>query len=90
MIIEKPVGILNEVEKFLKIPQFFTSEHFEDSGQKGYPCFKLDEESRSKCVWKRSKPHPELNEESLNYLRNHFRPIIDNFERQTGMRLNLS
>ena len=91
VFVEEPVKILNKIEEFLGIPHYFTNYHFDFSGRKGFPCFKLDEESRSQCMSKgKARDHPELNEESLNYLRNHFKPIVEEFERKTGMKINLS
>ena len=89
--IEDPVKILNEVEKFLGLPSYFTTEHFDFSGKKDFPCFKLNNNSGSQCMDKnKARKHPVLNEESLNYLRSHFRPIVTSFEKQTGMKLRLS
>ena len=91
MFIEQPVKVLNEIEEFLGIPSYFTKDHFDFSGRKGFPCFKLDEESRSQCMSKgKARDHPDLNEESLDYLRNYFKPIVEKFESQTGMKLRLS
>ena len=91
VFVEEPVKVLNEIEEFLGIPSYFTKDHFDFSGRKGFPCFKLDEESRSQCMSKgKARDHPELNEESLAYLRNYFKPIVEKFETQTGMKLRLS
>ena len=66
-------------------------DHFDFSGRKGFPCFKLDEESKSKCMAKnKARDHPVLNEESLIFLRKHYKPIIDSFQVQTGLTVNLS
>ena len=91
MFSENPVKVLNEVENFIGVPRYFTRDHFDFSGRKGFPCFKLDEKSKSQCMdKKKARDHPELNEESLIYLRNYFTPIVDKFKDQTGMQLKLS
>ena len=83
--------MLNKIEKFLEIPQYFTVDHFDYTGRKGFPCFKLDEKSRSQCMSKvKARDHPKLNQESLTYLRNHFKPILNNFKSQTGVNIKLS
>ena len=88
---EDPVKILNEVEKFLGLPSYFTTNHFDFSGRKGFPCFKVHKNAKSQCMRKnKGRKHPSLNKESLDYLRNHFRPIVESFEQQTGMKVRLS
>ena len=86
-----PVKILNQIESFIGIPKYFNENHFDFSGLKGYPCFKLDETSHSACMGKnKARDHPELSEKSLKKLRRHFRPILDKFKEQTGLDLKLS
>ena len=69
VFVEEPVKVLNEIEEFLGIPSYFTKDHFDFSGRKGFPCFKLDEESRSQCMSKgKARDHPDLSEERLTYL----------------------
>ena len=88
---KNPVKILNQIEAFIGIPQYFNENHFDFSGLKGYPCFRLDESSLSECMGKnKARPHPELSEESLDKLRRHFKPILQKFKEQTGLKLSLS
>ena len=57
-------------------------------GRKGYPCFTLD---KNGCAGKeKARVHPELHQETLTMLRNHFAPMLTKFEIQTGMKLALS
>lgn len=87
----KPVEILNKIESFLGVKSFFTSDHFDFKGLKGYPCFKLDKKSHSSCMGKeKARKHPELSEESLDILRRYYRPILDKFKEQTGIDVPLS
>ena len=88
---KNPVKILNQIESFLGLPHYFTEDHFDYSGLKGYPCFKLDAASSSECMGdEKARPHPQLNESSLEKLRKHFRPMLDKFRTQTGLDLHLS
>ena len=58
------------------------------SGRKGYPCFKLE---KNGCAPKsKGRKHPELEEETMRFLRKHFRPMVRTFEQQTGMKLELN
>jgi len=89
--VRNPVSTLNQVEDFLKLPTFFTKDHFDFSGKKGFPCFKLDEASLKYCMGNhKARDHPKLSEESLQILRNHFTPILEKFKKQTGIELELS
>ena len=57
----------------------------------GFPCFKLNKRTASQCMGgNKGRAHPELNEESLDYLREYFKPILEDFQKQTGMKLRLS
>ena len=91
MFSENPVQVLNEVVDFIEVPRYFAWDHFDYSGRKVFPCFKIDEKSKSQCMdKKKARDHPELNEESLIYLRNYFKSILENFQNQTGLQLKLS
>ena len=85
----EPVQILNEIEDFLGVNRFFTDSLFDFSGKKGYPCFKLN--NNSKCMSnEQGRDHPPIGSESLEYLRKYYQPILDDFEDKTGMKLSLS
>ena len=86
---KEPVDTLNEIEDFLGIQRFFSDSHFDFSGKKGYPCFKLND--YAECMNNnKGREHPQMNTESLNYLRKHYKPILDSFKTQTGMEISLS
>ena len=38
----------------------------------------------------KARDHPDLSEETLEYLRNYFKPILEEFKSQTGMTVRLS
>lgn len=85
----EPVKILNEIEDFLGVERFFSDSLFDFSGKKGYPCFKLN--NNSKCMSdEQGRDHPLIGSESASYLRRYYRPILDNFEEKSGMKLSLS
>merc|ERR1719270_2403509 len=87
---EKPVLILQKIEHFLETPAFFSKKHFDYTARDGFPCFKLNKRSASQCMGgNKGRAHPELNEESLDYLREYFKPILEDFQKQTGMKLRL-
>ena len=86
-----PVRVLNRIEKFLGVPRYFTEQHFEFSGRKGYPCFKLDPDSHSRCMGdKKARDHPELSDKSLNILRRYYKPKLEKFKARTGVDVKLS
>ena len=86
-----PVRVLNRIEKFLGVPRYFTEQHFEFSGRKGYPCFKLDPDSHSRCMGeKKARDHPELSDKSLNFLRRYYKPKLEKFKARTGVDVKLS
>ena len=71
---------------------FFTNmcseKNISSLGRKGYPCFTLE---KFGCAGKnKARKHPKLNKETLTFLRNHFAPMLEKFEAQTGMKLELS
>ena len=60
----RPVETMNKVETFIGVEHYFTKDHFDFTGRKGYPCFKLDTESLSSCMGTgKARQHPELKEE---------------------------
>merc|ERR1712032_806630 len=62
-----PAKVLQKFEKFVGIPNFFTDDHFDFSGKKGYPCFTLDPNG---CMSSsKAREHPELKKETMRFLR---------------------
>ena len=58
------------------------------SGKKGYPCFTLDPDG---CMSSsKAREHPELKKETMSFLRKQFTPILRTFDKQTGMKIELS
>ena len=60
-------------------------------GRKGYPCFKLDVNSLEKCMGaNKAREHPDISSDTRDYLRKNFKPMLDEFNRKTGMNIRLS
>ena len=58
------------------------------AGRKGFPCFKL---TRENCMGKnKARTHPKIRSETLQYLRDIFKPILVEFNTKTGMNIRLS
>ena len=76
------------IYRFIHILKNYVHDHSISSGRKGYPCFTL---VTNGCADEnKARKHPELHQETLTKLRNHFTPMLKKFERQTGMKLELS
>ena len=61
------------------------------AGRKGYPCFNLDEDTIRGCMGSgKARDHPEIKLETVNYLRNIYRPMLEEFNKKTGMNIRLS
>ena len=90
-LIEDPLQEIKNVEKFLRIPSFFSKDHFVYPEEKaGFPCFKLGDEAEADCMGKgKGRTHPPLDEETKDFLRKRFRPMLDVFKKQTGIVLEL-
>ena len=65
--------------------------HESVEGKKGYPCFKVDQETEEKCMnsSKKARDHPTLTSDSRELLRELFHPSITEFNNQTGMNIRL-
>ena len=60
-------------------------------GRKGYPCFKLDDDSLEECMGaKKGRRHPDISSDTRDYLRRIFKPMLEEFNRKTGMNIKLS
>ena len=60
-------------------------------GRKGYPCFKLDRDTRDSCMGgEKARDHPEISQETRTFLRQIYRPMLEDFNNKTGMNIRLS
>ena len=84
-LVEDPLIEIKKVEQFLRLPSFFSKDHFVLPKEKnGFPCFNLGEDSQ--CMdKKKGRPHPPLAEETIQFLRQLFQPMLNQFEIQTGI-----
>ena len=60
-------------------------------GKKGYPCFQVDQGSEDRCMnsSKKGRDHPPLTNQSLELLREMFRPDINKFNKETGRNIRV-
>eukprot|EP00091_Calanus_sinicus_P016198 TRINITY_DN35474_c0_g1_i1.p1 TRINITY_DN35474_c0_g1~~TRINITY_DN35474_c0_g1_i1.p1 ORF type:complete len:157 (-),score=38.80 TRINITY_DN35474_c0_g1_i1:11-451(-) len=84
-LVEDPLSEIKKVEQFLSSPSFFSKDHFVYPEEKnGFPCFNLGEDAH--CMDERKgRPHPPLAEETIQFLRQLFQPMVDQFQMQTGI-----
>ena len=88
-LIDDPFSEIKRVEGYLDLEPFFEETNFVYPDEtRRFPCFKVGE--RTTCLKKtKGLEHPQLKEESINYLRNHFQPMMDKFQNQTGLFIKL-
>ena len=84
-LVEDPLMEIKKVEQFLSLPSFFNKDHFVYPKEKnGFPCFNHGNDSQ--CMSRnKGRPHPPLAEETMEFLRGLFQPILIQFEKQTGI-----
>ena len=75
---------MKKVEKFLGISSYFNADQF-IKGPKEFPCFNVGEVSCMKS--NKGREHPQLKNETEEFLKKYFQPIMDKFEQQTGIRI---
>ena len=86
-IIEEPLKEIRRVENYLGLPPFFNEDHFYKPDSNDFPCFSLG--SGLRCMEKdKGLKHPPLKNETLEYLRKKFQPVVDQLEQETGVSLN--
>ena len=89
-LFRQPLEEIRRVEQFLDIPKFYSEKNFvfPNSGSR-FPCF-VTEKDEMFCMGKeKGREHPKLKEETVLLLKNHFKPMIDEFYTLTGIRLNI-
>ena len=83
-LVEQPLLEIKKVEKFLGISSFFQANQFV-KGPKGFPCFRVGKVS---CMnHNKGREHPHLKIQTEEFLQRHFQPMIDNFQKQTGIKI---
>ena len=85
-----PLVELRKVETFLGLLPFFSEEHFLAGRADGLPCFESGERDRPSCMGSnKGRPHPQLQPETLAFLRQKYKPMLDQFYAMTGVQLSL-
>ena len=101
-----PAKVLQKLENFVGIPNFFSEDHFDFSGIRYFIgnhifLFRLILSGRkgypcftldpNGCMSdSKAREHPELKKETMRFLRKQFTPILKTFEEQTGIKIKLS
>ena len=89
-LLQDPLTEIRKVETFLGITQFYSEEHFYFPEGSKFPCFRKDSASQPRCMQgDKGRDHPVLKTETLNHLRNHFKPKMEEFRRLTGIHYEL-
>ena len=83
-LVEDPLVEIKKVEHFLGISPSFKADQF-IKGPKGFPCFNIGEVSCMKS--NKGREHSQLKNETKEFLKRHFQPIMDKFEQQTGIQI---
>ena len=87
-LVADPLPEIKRVEEFLELPPFFNEDHFYYPNEESkFPCFKLGDDKRCMQADK-GRDHPSLKRETLEFLKNHFQPMVDKLEGQTGVCLH--
>lgn len=84
MVSKKLVHVTPLLQKNFSVTLLFVD-------RKGFPCFKLDDNSLERCMGlNKGRKHPDISSNSRNYLRKIFKPMLKEFNRKTGMNIRLS
>ena len=89
-LVTDPLQEIRRVETFLELPQFFSESHFVFPEGAKFPCFKFGEHNLCMDPKHKGRDHPTLKRETLNYLKRHFQPMVDNFFIESGISLQNS
>ena len=85
-LISDPAGVMAKVQSFIGLKPVITEKHFYFNTTKGFPCLKKPEGSgRPHCLGKtKGRPHPKVNPQVLQRLRDFYRPFNQKFYQMTG------
>lgn len=78
-LVSDPYSVLIKVEEFLKVPKYFAKEMFYYNETKGFYCWTGSNNSTNCLGSSKGRKHPKVSEETLDKLRNYFRPHIKSF-----------
>ena len=86
-LVTDPLQEIRRVESFLGLPAFYSQSHFVFPVGGRFPCFKFGEHDLCMDPKHKGREHPTLESETLNYLKSHFQPMVDNFFIESGISL---
>ena len=88
-LIKHPVIEMKKLEKYLGLKNFYERRHFyytlENGGE--LPCFSVPER---RCMgFDKGLDHPPLKRETVKYMKRKLGQMVENFGRETGVKINL-
>ena len=87
-----PLAEIKKVEKFLELPDYFSKDNFiypHEGSKSKFPCFKT-KEGDVKCMkGDKGRKHPKLRRSTVEFLKNKFGPMANEFHKLTGLRLSV-
>ena len=86
-IVTEPLQEIRRVESFLGLPKLYHSDHFFYPKDGGFPCFNFGKYSHCMDPKHKGRKHPQLKHETLQFLEQHFQPMVDAFFLQSGISL---
>ena len=87
-IVTEPLMEIRRVESFLGLPAFFKESHFFYPEDGRFPCFKFGAHNLCMDPKHKGREHPPLKRKTLDYLKQHFQPMVEKFFQQMGMSLH--
>lgn len=85
-LVRKPAEVMVAVQEFLNLEKVVDEKYFLFNETKGFPCLKRDpNEPVPKCLnGSKGRQHPNINPETLEKLRNFYRPYNEEFYKLTS------
>ncbi len=84
-LIDNPLGVTTQVEKFLDLQRKITEDNFVLNKTKGFYCFRKDARSQTICMNEaKGRKHPEISSSLERKLRKYFAPFNKQFYRMVG------
>ena len=83
-IVTEPLQEIRKVEEYLGLAPYFKDSHFFYPKDGRFPCFKSEGHNLCMDPNHKGREHPTLKRETLDFLQQHFQPMVDTFFQQTG------
>ena len=85
---ENPLPQMKAVENYLGLKSYFNDETFFFDKEKGFYCYKIDG-NVTRCLGEsKGRPHPQININVLNQVRNYFQPFNEELYKMIGRTFN--